>query len=196
MNHPRIRSILSLVAAASLTASLAADPPKPETPKPESPKAPTPPAPPTPAPPAPKPESPKPESPKPDAPKPEAPKDEMKPSVEYWPNSKQPKYKYEMRKDPADGKWKRNGYSQAFYENGVMEREGYYRNNERYGLWKYYDGAGKLLRTEDRGEPKPSAPKPTTPTAPKPTTPPATPPATPPSTPPSTPPATPPAGPK
>jgi hypothetical protein len=87
----------------------------------------------------------------------------MKPSIEYWPNTKVPKYKYEMRKDPADGKWKRNGYSQAFYASGVMEREGHYRNNERIGTWKYYDTAGKLIRTEERGGGAPAAP--TTPPA-------------------------------
>jgi ribonuclease E len=146
-----------------------ADPPKPEAPKPEAPK------PEAPKPETPKPTDPKPTDPKPTDPKPEAPKDEMKPSVEYWAGTKVPKYKYEMRKDPADGKWKRNGYSQAFYENGVMEREGVYKNNNRVGTWKYYDGEGKLIRTEDRGS---GPPAPTTPpaTPPKPTTPPAAPP--------------------
>ncbi len=92
----------------------------------------------------------------------------MKPSIEYWPNTKIPKYKYEMRKDPADGKWKRNGQSQAFYANGVLEREGLYRNNQRVGTWKYYDQTGKLIRTEERGGVTPPAAPPTTPpTGPK-----------------------------
>jgi hypothetical protein len=94
----------------------------------------------------------------------------MKPSIEYWPNSKVPKYKYEMRKDPADGKWKRNGPSQAFYASGVLEREGDYRNNERVGTWKYYDAAGKLIRTEERGGANP--PPPTSPPTAPPTQPP------------------------
>jgi antitoxin component YwqK of YwqJK toxin-antitoxin module len=63
-----------------------------------------------------------------------------------------PKYRYEFRKDPADGKWKRNGKSSAYYATGVLEREGMYKNNKRVGIWKYYDAEGKLIREENRGD--------------------------------------------
>ncbi len=114
---------------------------QPSAPKVEKPAPPAAEKPVTPATPAPK---------APDAPKVETPKDEMKPSIEYWEGTKVPKYKYEMRKDPADGKWKRNGFSTAYYSNGVKEREGVYKNNKRVAVWKYYDESGKLSREEDR----------------------------------------------
>lgn len=76
--------------------------------------------------------------------------DEVKISKELWPNGKL-KYKYEMRRN-LDGKWARNGPSSAFFDHGVLEREGPYKNNIRVGEWKYYDDKGTLLRTEQRGE--------------------------------------------
>jgi hypothetical protein len=79
------------------------------------------------------------------------PSDEVKHWVEYWEGTKTPKYKYEMRKG-ADGRWARNGFAQAFYQNGVVEREGHYRNNKRVGIWTYFKPDGTILRTEDRGE--------------------------------------------
>lgn len=142
------------------------DAPKPDAPKPHDPKSP-PPKPPA-APPAPQPKDPKspPELPPLEKPK-GIPDGEMKPFADYWEDGKSVKYKYEMRKDPADGKWKRNGYSQAFFANGVMEREGYYKNNERVGRWRYFNIDGTFNRIEERGDGKPPEPKPQTP-APKP----------------------------
>ena len=83
------------------------------------------------------------------------PKDEVKISKENWPNGKL-KYFHELRRGP-DGKWARNGVGRAYYDHGVLEREGTYKNNVRVGEWKYYDAEGKLLRTEERGEGKPEA---------------------------------------
>ena len=82
-------------------------------------------------------------------------KDEVKISKENWPNGKL-KYFYELRRSP-DGKWARNGVGRAYYDHGVLEREGTYKNNVRVGEWKYYDQDGKLLRTEDRGAGQPEA---------------------------------------
>jgi hypothetical protein len=80
----------------------------------------------------------------------EAPKkDQVKMSKEYWPNG-QLKYSYEMRRS-ANGKWARNGIGRAYFDDGKLEREGVYKNNVRIGIWHYYDGTGKLIRTEDRG---------------------------------------------
>lgn len=76
--------------------------------------------------------------------------DEVKHWVEYWEGTKTPKFKYEMRKS-ANGRWARNGYSQAFYASGVLEREGQYKDNQRVGKWKYYKDDGSFLREEDRG---------------------------------------------
>lgn len=76
--------------------------------------------------------------------------DEVKHWVEYWDGTKTPKFKYEMRKR-ANGRWARNGASQAFYQTGVLEREGQYKDNKRVGIWTYYKPDGTLLRTEDRG---------------------------------------------
>ncbi len=76
--------------------------------------------------------------------------DEVKISKELWPNGKL-KYKYEMRRN-LEGKWARNGPSSAYFDHGVLEREGPYQNNIRVGEWKYYDDKGTLLRTEQRGE--------------------------------------------
>jgi len=124
------------------------EPPKPDAPKPEAPK-----------PEAPKPEAPKPEAPKPDAPKPDASKDDVKIMKDYWGKTNQIKYRYEMRKGP-DGKYARNGAAQAYYEHGVLEREGNYKNGKRVGIWKYYDDKGNFLRTEDRGDGGAPDPKP------------------------------------
>ena len=81
------------------------------------------------------------------------------PMMEYWEGTQVPKYTYEMRFD-ADGKLHRNGWAQAFYSSGNLEREGSYKFNptaaqsDRVGLWTYYDPDGSVNRTEDRaGEP-------------------------------------------
>ncbi len=81
--------------------------------------------------------------------------DDVKIAKENWPNGKL-KYFYELRRSP-DGKWARNGVGRAYYDHGVLEREGTYKNNVRVGEWKYYDQDGKLLRTEDRGAGQPEA---------------------------------------
>lgn len=94
------------------------------------------------------------------------PADDLRIMTEYWEGTNKIKYRYEMRKD-AKGRYARNGFSQAFYLSGEVEREGNYRDNERVGLWKYYDTEGKLLRTEDRKEGKfPQGPLTTPPPAP------------------------------
>jgi hypothetical protein len=78
------------------------------------------------------------------------------PMLEYWEGTRVRKYTYEMRFDP-DGKLHRNGWSQAFYSSGNLEREGSYRFNpaesrsDRVGLWTYYEPDGSVSRTEDRG---------------------------------------------
>lgn len=75
---------------------------------------------------------------------------EVKISKENWPNGKL-KYQYELRRNAA-GKWSRTGKSSAYYDHGVLEREGNYNDGVRVGEWKYYDTEGKLLRTEQRGD--------------------------------------------
>lgn len=77
--------------------------------------------------------------------------DEVKHWVEYWEGTKTPKFKYEMRKG-ANGRWARNGFAQAFYQTGAVEREGQYKDNKRVGIWTYFRPDGTVLRTEDRGE--------------------------------------------
>ena len=39
---------------------------------------------------------------------------------------------------------KRNGFSIGFFENGKKQFEGYYRNDLKFGLWKFYFQNGKL----------------------------------------------------
>ena len=78
--------------------------------------------------------------------------DEVKIAKENWPNGKL-KFYNELRRN-AEGKWTRTGVGRAYYDHGVLEREGLYRNDERVGEWKYYDQNGKLLRVEQRGEGK------------------------------------------
>ena len=73
--------------------------------------------------------------------------------TEYWEGTDRIKFRYELRKG-ADGRYARNGFSRAFYLGGGVEREGTYRNDERVGVWKYYDPEGRLLRTEDRPDGK------------------------------------------
>jgi hypothetical protein len=82
-----------------------------------------------------------------------APVDDVKIMTEYWEGTNQIKFRYELRKG-TNGRYARNGFSQAFYLSGVVEREGHYRDNERIGVWKYFDTEGKLLRTEDRKDGK------------------------------------------
>jgi hypothetical protein len=79
--------------------------------------------------------------------------------VEHWEGTRVQKYTYEMRFD-ADGKLHRNGWAQAFYSSGNLEREGSYRFNpvevqsDRVGLWTYYKPDGSVDRTEERaGDP-------------------------------------------
>lgn len=77
------------------------------------------------------------------------PADEMKIMKENWPNGK-PKYWNEMRRNAA-GKWDKNGLGRAYYDSGVLEREGMYKDGVRVGTWKYFNPDGSLLRTEERG---------------------------------------------
>lgn len=94
-----------------------------------------------------------------------APADDVRVMTDFWDGTDKIKFRYEMRRG-ADGKYARNGFSQAFYMSGIVEREGHYRDNERVGVWKYFDTEGKLLRTEDRKDGKfPQGPL-TTPPAP------------------------------
>lgn len=72
---------------------------------------------------------------------------------EYWETGKL-KYWNEMRKDAA-GKWQKTGIGRAYYSDGILEREGLYKEGTRVGIWKYYGDDGTLSRTEDRGEGKP-----------------------------------------
>jgi len=91
------------------------------------------------------------EEPKKDEPKKDDPKkDDVKVAKENWPNGKL-KFYNELRRNP-DGKWARNGIGRAYYDHGVLEREGMYRNDVRVGEWKYFDQDGKLLRVEQRGD--------------------------------------------
>ncbi len=80
---------------------------------------------------------------------PAAPRDDVRVIKENWPNGKL-KFTYEMRRNP-DGKWARNGVGRAYYDHGVLQREGVYRNDMRVGEWKYYKPDGTLDYAEDRG---------------------------------------------
>ncbi len=84
---------------------------------------------------------------------PAVPTEEVKLMKEFWDTGKL-KYWNEMRKDSA-GKWQKTGLGRAYYSDGILEREGMYKDGTRVGIWKYYDDAGNLARTEDRGEGKP-----------------------------------------
>jgi hypothetical protein len=77
-------------------------------------------------------------------------KDEVKIMKEYWEGTRILKFSYEMRRG-ADGRWDRNGMSQAYYAGGKLEREGLYKDGKRVGMWTYYDEQGKVTRTENRG---------------------------------------------
>ena len=72
------------------------------------------------------------------------------PVREYWKETGNLKFEYEYRYN-ADGSFARNGWSRAYYGSGPLEREGSYLNNERIGLWTYYEPDGTVSRTEDRG---------------------------------------------
>lgn len=72
------------------------------------------------------------------------------PIREYWKETGNLKFEYEYRYN-ADGSFARNGWSRAYYGSGPLEREGSYLNNERIGLWTYYEPDGNVSRTEDRG---------------------------------------------
>ena len=71
------------------------------------------------------------------------------PSREYWDNTDVLKFEYEMRYD-VDGRLKRNGWSRAYFSSGQLEREGSYTNDERVGIWNFYDREGNPSRKEDR----------------------------------------------
>ncbi len=84
------------------------------------------------------------------------------PQLEFWAGTQVPKFRYEMRFDPAETpggnpRLHRNGWAYAYYGSGVMEREGAYRydaalgRSDRVGIWTYYTQDGKVERTEDRG---------------------------------------------
>ena len=71
------------------------------------------------------------------------------PSREYWDTTNVLKFEYEMRYD-VDGRLKRNGWSRAYFSSGQLEREGSYTNDERVGIWNFYDREGNPSRKEDR----------------------------------------------
>ena len=75
---------------------------------------------------------------------------DVKEMKEYWEGTKFLKYYNEMRKD-EQGKWQKTGLGRAYYSDGVLEREGMYKNGTRVGIWKYFGDKGELSRTEDRG---------------------------------------------
>lgn len=77
------------------------------------------------------------------------PAEEVKLMKEFWETGKL-KYWNEMRKD-ANGKWQRTGLGRAYYSDGILEREGMYKEGTRVGIWKYFGDDGSLARTEDRG---------------------------------------------
>jgi len=77
-------------------------------------------------------------------------KDEVKIMKEYWEGTRILKFSYEMRRG-TEGRWDRNGMSQAYYASGKLEREGLYKDGKRVGMWTYYDEQGKVTRTENRG---------------------------------------------
>ncbi len=49
----------------------------------------------------------------------------------------------------------KNGPYTRYYENGSLECSGYYLNEKKDSLWKYYDMRGSIVRTEKwrKGEP-------------------------------------------
>lgn len=49
----------------------------------------------------------------------------------------------------------RHGPYVSWHENGQKAEEGSYHRIEKIGEWKYWDDEGKLIRTEDHGEPDP-----------------------------------------
>ena len=42
-----------------------------------------------------------------------------------------------------------DGTFKKFYENGILMEEGTYKMMKKVGLWKYYDEAGNLIKTEE-----------------------------------------------
>lgn len=70
-------------------------------------------------------------------------------SAAYW---------YENGQKESEGEYedgKQTGPWTFWHENGHKESEGKYHNDTRVGEWKYWDDEGKLIRTEDHGEPDP-----------------------------------------
>jgi len=45
-------------------------------------------------------------------------------------------------------KGKLDGHSLTFYPNGKVRYVGEYRNNEKFGVWMFYDDSGKLTKEE------------------------------------------------
>lgn len=43
----------------------------------------------------------------------------------------------------------KNGPYTRYYENGKLNCSGYYKREEKTGTWKFYNEAGKLIRTEE-----------------------------------------------
>jgi len=74
--------------------------------------------------------------------------------TERWPNGAT-KFEYEMARGP-DGKYAKDGFIRAFYEEGGLEREGQYRHGERVGRWRYYQRDGRLIQESDFGSGRPS----------------------------------------
>jgi hypothetical protein len=81
---------------------------------------------------------------------PDAPKEEVKIMVEKWENGNT-KFWNEMRRD-ANGKWQKTGLGRAYYANGVLEREGMYKEGKRVGRWQFYDQEGKPSMVDERGD--------------------------------------------
>lgn len=46
-------------------------------------------------------------------------------------------------------KGKRHGKSTIYYRNGTKSMEMYYMQNEKVGVWKYWDNYGQLIKTEN-----------------------------------------------
>lgn len=46
-----------------------------------------------------------------------------------------------------------NGTAKTWSSDGKIKYEGQYKNDEPYGIWKYYNASGKLEKEEDRTKP-------------------------------------------
>jgi len=44
-----------------------------------------------------------------------------------------------------------HGLNQLFYMNGQLKEEGYYEDDKKVGIWRYWDGTGRLRKGKDFG---------------------------------------------